>query len=462
MKVFLPLFFIILGLSNNIFAQIPFYVPTNGLVGWWPFTGNANDLSVNGNNGTVNGATLTVDRFGVVNSAYNFDGINDNIDIGNLNLGQASQSFTVSVWFKTIVSPSGYGYLISDYSSFSGGDNIFSFHLGQSFTNGTVYFDKQNMPSYFFQSQTLAGLDQWNNIVIVSNASTGIVQFYLNGSYISQLLVNSSTVNNQVTVPYYNANNNFSSGQFFRFGCDLYNGILQEFYNGSLDDIGIWNRALTLQEITDLYNACQFSSVYAGLDQTICNGDPVTLSAINSLNYSWDNGVADGVAFNPTATQDYTVSADSAGCISTDVVTVTVNEHTIATQTETALDSYTWPINSQTYTQSGTYIAVIPNEAGCDSTITLDLSLDFTGLEDNSQGALFSIFPNPAQSIINVNTDNKLIGDAYFISDNSGRIVLTGKLNSQNTTIELGNLSGGIYMFRVGDHMKKTFKVLKE
>ena len=291
MKVFLPLCFIILGLSNNIFAQLPSYVPTNGLVGWWPFTGNANDLSVNGNNGTVNGATLTADRFGNANQAYSFDGINDNIDIGNLNLGQASQSFTVSVWFKTIVSPSGYGYLISDYSSFSGGDNIFSFHLGQSFTNGTVYFDKQNMPSYFFQSQTLAGLEQWNNIVIVSNASTGIVEFYLNGSYISQLLVNSSTVNNQVTVPYYNANNNFSSGQFFRFGCDLYNGILQEFYNGSLDDIGIWNRALTQQEVTNLYNA-NYSpqATLIATNASICAGQSTTITAtVNNAGTSCTN-----------------------------------------------------------------------------------------------------------------------------------------------------------------------------
>ena len=40
--------------------------------------------------------------------------------------------------------------------------------------------------------------------------------------------------------------------------------------------------------------------------------------------------------------------------------------------------------------------------------------------------------------------------------------VLTGKLNSQNTTIELGNLSGGIYMFSVGENLKQSFKVIKE
>ena len=45
---------------------------SNGLVGYWPFNGNANDESGNGNDGTVNGATLTTDRFGNSNSAYEF------------------------------------------------------------------------------------------------------------------------------------------------------------------------------------------------------------------------------------------------------------------------------------------------------------------------------------------------------------------------------------------------------
>lgn len=45
--------------ASSAFAQVPSYVPTNGLVGWWPFNGNINDLSGNGNNGTVFGATPT-------------------------------------------------------------------------------------------------------------------------------------------------------------------------------------------------------------------------------------------------------------------------------------------------------------------------------------------------------------------------------------------------------------------
>jgi hypothetical protein len=84
------------------------------------------------------------------------------------------------------------------------------------------------------------------------------------------------------------------------------------------------------------------------------------------------------------------------------------------------------------------------------------------GLNETSQDNLFSVYPNPAKSLINVKADSKLIGEVYKIYDNSGRVVFSGKLDSQNSTIELGNLSGGIYMFSVGENMKQAFKVIKE
>ena len=71
-------------ISFQIVAQVPSYVPTNGLVGWWPFTGNAIDSSGNGNNGTVNGATLTSDRFGNTAKAYEFNGLNQFISVASI------------------------------------------------------------------------------------------------------------------------------------------------------------------------------------------------------------------------------------------------------------------------------------------------------------------------------------------------------------------------------------------
>jgi hypothetical protein len=69
----------------------------SGLVGYWPFCGNANDASGNGNDGTVNGAALTTDRFGNGNSAYSFDG-NDWIEMSIPSLPTGNNQRSISIW----------------------------------------------------------------------------------------------------------------------------------------------------------------------------------------------------------------------------------------------------------------------------------------------------------------------------------------------------------------------------
>ncbi|MBI4646312.1 MAG: hypothetical protein HY738_06865, partial [Bacteroidia bacterium] len=87
----------ILALSVNAFPQIP----TNGLVGYWPFNGNAIDESGNGNNGVTYGVIQQTDRFGRFNHAYSFDGIDDYIDCGTNNLNYTNK-VSVCVWIKLI------------------------------------------------------------------------------------------------------------------------------------------------------------------------------------------------------------------------------------------------------------------------------------------------------------------------------------------------------------------------
>ena len=93
------LLFIFLSVNASLVAQIPSYIPTDGLVAWYPFNGNANDESGNGNSGTVNGATLTTDKDGNENSAYIFDGVDDYIDLGDYIFNSPSQ-FSISLWVK--------------------------------------------------------------------------------------------------------------------------------------------------------------------------------------------------------------------------------------------------------------------------------------------------------------------------------------------------------------------------
>ncbi|MFM7387765.1 MAG: T9SS type A sorting domain-containing protein, partial [Bacteroidota bacterium] len=81
------------------------------------------------------------------------------------------------------------------------------------------------------------------------------------------------------------------------------------------------------------------------------------------------------VYFTPISTQTYTVTGiDALGCSNTDSVTVVVNSPTTSMLNEIACNSFT--LNGQTFTQSGTYLQVIANNAGCDSTITLNLTIN--------------------------------------------------------------------------------------
>jgi len=84
------------------------------------------------------------------------------------------------------------------------------------------------------------------------------------------------------------------------------------------------------------------------------------------------------------------------------------------------------------------------------------------GINETINDKLFSIYPNPAQSIVNVKADAKLIGTVYTIYDNTGKVVLSGTINAENTSVELGNLSVGIYLFSAGENVQQTFKVIKE
>ncbi len=82
--------------------------------------------------------------------------------------------------------------------------------------------------------------------------------------------------------------------------------------------------------------------------------------------------------------------------------------------------------------------------------------------EISSNDDLFSIFPNPTQSVINLRADITLLDSDYVVYDITGKIMVKGKITSEMTTIELGNLSGGLYLFSVGENLKQSYIVLNK
>ena len=229
-------------------AQVPAYVPTNGLVGYWPFNGNANDESGNGNNGTVNGATLTTDRFGNADSAYSFDGNADNVIINNSNSLNPSQ-LSISVWYLAL----GNDMCVisknnpSDAFKFSYNikhQDIFQGNLGLNVGWG---IGNCNTANEFWGSNGQIPTNQWVNVILTIDAS-GVGKVYYNSNLIS-------TYNGAVLQ---SCNDPLS---ILKFGGPHWNND-SEWFNGKIDDIGIWNRALNQQEITNLYNS--------SLPQTSC------------------------------------------------------------------------------------------------------------------------------------------------------------------------------------------------
>jgi hypothetical protein len=210
----------------SIFAQLPSYVPTNGLVGYWPFNGNANDESGNGNNGTVNGATLTTDRFGVANKAYSFNGVNDYINCGNNSILEMSNLLSVSLWLNPSQIPTG------------GWECLFNkegeYEIGINNQGQLLFAISNNIPGWTEQVTSIVpSINSWVNLIITYNQNQ--INIFLNGQSVYSISA-SGLINDYID---HINQDDLILGWRQHF---LSNNLDRDF-NGKLDDIGIWNRA---------------------------------------------------------------------------------------------------------------------------------------------------------------------------------------------------------------------------
>jgi len=228
----------------GLFAQIPGYVPTSGLQGFWPFTGNANDIAGNSYNGTVNGATIGTDRYGNPNTAYCFNGTSDYIVTSYAGI-LGSNPRAVSFWAKT----PGNGGTIGMYPVTWGGNNAgerygcsLDYPANCTAAGGAICTaahansgsSDNNWHHYVFQfsgtspNNTVADVQIYQDAVLIPLGPGG------SGLTTPLITVNGGGYNVQF------GKTNYSSNYSWFLGC--------------LDEVGIWNRTLTLCEIYDLYN----------------------------------------------------------------------------------------------------------------------------------------------------------------------------------------------------------------
>ncbi len=199
--------------------------------------------------------------------------------------------------------------------------------------------------------------------------------------------------------------------------------------------------------------------VNAGADIQVCEGQDVVLSGSGAQTYQWNNGVQDGVSFGPNMSSYYVLQGtDLNGCSQLDSVLITVLENSTSTQVESAIDSFYWDVNQQTYTSSGTYSATITNAAGCDSTITLELTMDFTGINSNDIVSL-GIVPNPTNGLITISGLGNSSAE-YKIFNQLGAQITSG-LTDKNEAIDLTEFAPGIYYIELLNYHSKKLIVVK-
>jgi len=318
--------------SNQLPANLQ-----NGLVAYYPFCGNANDASGNGNDGVVNGASLTSDRFGVFQSAYIFDGIDDQI-VTTFNGVLNTSARTISFWAKTSNT--------AEQTPIIYGSNI----QGQRF-NATFNYARLGVTvgiansAITYQSNSTVGDNEWHHYVFtldeLENPRIYDYKVYEDGVLLS------------TAVHLYNSNEavNTQTGYPLTIGGVIFPAPYPEtLFNGALDEIGIWNRAFTQNDVQNLF---------------------ATQSVL------WSNGATTpSITVSPTETTTYSVTVTQDGQTCTSDVTITVNQPSAEAIEATITEGETYEFNGQSLTTAGTYEAVLVNAAGCDSVVTLTLTVN--------------------------------------------------------------------------------------
>ena len=488
---------LLIGVTTlTAFSQVPSYVPTNGLVGYWPFNGNANDESGNGNNGTVNGATLTSDRNGVANKAYSFDGTSNYIKC--INPGPAGNpSITIGFWIKS--SQTNYGHLIGYGNNGLSGKDMRIFINGNC--NNSIAFDTYDNQKA--KSTNFNNIWEYYTVIYDGNLgnNTAIAKFYKNGVLMSTECFNVNISNTNIS-------------QLIPITFGRYHGTVQTgFYKGNLDEITIHNRILNDQEITALYIGCSNPTaiITPQSTTTFCQGGSVILNASTGTGYTYEwykngNIISGSISSAYTASQSgsYTVKVINGSCNATSsATTVTVNPNpTVSLSLANFIHIKATPVTLAGSPSGGTYsgvgvvgstfsstnaglgkktitynyttgagcsvsataITTVYDTTACSTFDTLFINIAVAGLTAPNNLGKIKIWPNPANDHITIDNGNYGILSGYSVKIETvlGQEVFKSAINQQQFSVDLSTWNGkGIYLVHILDNQNNIIETKK-
>ncbi len=317
------------GASSQLPANLQ-----QGLVAYYPFNGNANDESGNGHNGVNSGATLAADRNGSINSAYSFNGSSSKIEVPTSTAFDLT-NLTISVWVNSSA-----GNIQQKIVSKSNWNNAASEGFSTDVSTSFIGIElKKN-------SNCIAG-NGWQELISPTpanfNGTWHFLTYTYDGSTIKVYLDGVLQMTEALLGPI-----DVCPGGKLKFGA-WWAGDAR-YFNGKMDDIAIYNRALSPSEIQQLYTA---------------------------QSYAWsNNATTPTITVAPTQNTTYSCTVTQGNQTCTANVDITVNPNVTNAISASIIEGETYTLGAQTLTSSGTYTEVFTSAAGCDSTVTLTLSVN--------------------------------------------------------------------------------------
>jgi hypothetical protein len=436
-----------LCITANLIAQVPNYVPTNGLVGWWPFNGNANDESGNGNDLTNNGGVFISDRNGTQNSACGLSNVGTSLSASNVIPSLSSNLQSISYWVQL---PTQY-----NYSTLTLATN------GVAYTNGSHLFIDQNDGAYGLNNYVVgilisngqsisfitnqSELGNWNNVVFTYDGNQ--LNIYFNG-----ILKSSLQYSGALNPP----NNDLL---FANWG----NPSVPTNTTRNVDDIGIWNRALTNQEIGDLYNAtnCENDLTISPTINSLQTGNTANFTAtISDANatFTWQSDFGQGFQTlnnvgNYSGTTNNTLSISN----------VQLANHNQPIRAISSAGNCTDTSNIATIQIADTCITTIYDTLYTTVTDTLIINTTLSLPAPNNENTIL-IYPNPASDHITIDNGNfaAMAGYSIKIENNAGQQVFQSLINQAQFYVDLSTWTGnGLYFVHLIDPQNNTVTVRK-
>lgn len=299
------------SVAQNCNYCSPSYPLNSGLLACYPFSGSISDFSGNNLNGSSSSSLFTTDRFGIANRALL---INDSTNYVNITYNSLKvNQFTYSVWVNVQNLPS------ATISIISLGNNIMdqAILLGPGIGFGLASYNSDGTYSSSVTSGSSPTVNTWYHVVMVRNTTT--VSLYVNGNFTASTSIAGK-------IPGYGSSN-------YAAYIGRRTGSVPQYFKGKIDDVRMFNRALTQSEITQLYGLSSdtiISNTTRGI--AVCGGgDSIQLNTSGGTSYLWtpSTGLSNPAIANPrvktTSTTQYLVAINNGSCIVTDTVSIRVD-----------------------------------------------------------------------------------------------------------------------------------------